>query len=577
MKFDKEMFCMWKNIYQEWLEKTKNNPALNRELVEATDTELEDMFYRNLEFGTGGMRGILGPGTNRMNIYTIRKANAGLAAYLRLNYPEKALRRGVVIAHDNRKLSREFAIESAKVLGAANIKSYLFDKLRPTPELSYAIRYLGAISGIVITASHNPPNYNGYKIYDEYGCQYTPQFADEIVKYVNAIEDVFKIPVLAPEMLESDGLIEYIGENVDSSYLDVVRKVQLHPEITKDIRIVFTPLHGASAMLATRLLSMTGYEFYPVREQMIHDPDFGTVVSPNPENPSAFKLAIELGKKVDADLLIATDPDADRLGVAVKESDGYELLTGNQTGAVLLNYLLTERKKLGLLPKKGVVFNTIVTSDLGAKIARSFGYEVISTLTGFKYIGEQARLLEKTDKKFIFGYEESYGYLIDDNVRDKDALQALLLAAEAAAFYKKTEGKTLHDVLLDIYAKFGYHHESLINVELAGVEGKKRIERIMATLHKTRFETIMDTKVVWVEDYLKGLRYLGNKTEKLDLPESDVVKYMLADGSWFVFRPSGTEPKLKIYLAVNHKKVELAKKTIEQLEIATRNIVANIK
>ncbi|MBN2504621.1 MAG: phospho-sugar mutase [Bacilli bacterium] len=568
---------MWKETYQRWLSQPSLDPDLKSDLEDKSASELEDRFYTNLEFGTGGMRGILGAGTNRLNIYTIRKANAGLAAYLTKHYSPKELMRGVVIAHDNRHMSHEFALESARVLGYYGIKSYLFDRLRPTPELSFATRYLGAISGIVITASHNPPNYNGYKIYDASGCQYTPQYADEIVGYVNAVEDVFQIPALSLEELESEGLIEYIGDDVDEHYLELVKSVQIHPEIDKNIKIVFTPLHGTSAMLGARLLSATGYEFYPVEEQMVHDPDFSTVASPNPENPNAFKMAIELGRKIDADLLIATDPDADRLGIAVKDGSEYRLLSGNQTGAILLYYLLNESQKLGLLPKRGVVFNTVVTSDLGAKIARSFGFEVISTLTGFKFIGEQIRLLEKTEKKFLFGYEESFGYLINPAVRDKDALQALLLAVEAQAFYKEREQKSLYDVLLDIYEKYGYHSEALISIDLVGVEGKSRIDRIMNHLHEQHYASIAGVKVKSIEDYLQRKRFFGGYEEVIELPKSDVVKYILEDGSWFVFRPSGTEPKLKIYLAARAADEETANKRIEILKEQANKIVSTIE
>ncbi len=568
---------MWKESYQKWLDFKDLDESLKQDLEGKTNAELEDMFYSSLAFGTGGMRGILGAGTNRMNIYTIHKANDGLARYLLGRYREEELIRGVVIAHDNRRMSREFAMESAKVLGSYGIKSYLFDTLRPTPELSFATRYLHAISGIVVTASHNPPQYNGYKIYDEYGCQYTPEYANKIIDLVNEVKDVFSIKCLAYEALESEGLIEFIGEAVDTAYLELVKTVQIHPEIIKDIKIVFTPLHGTSAMLATRLLSTTGYEFYPVKEQMIHDPNFGTVKSPNPENKASFEMAIDLGNKVNADLLIATDPDADRLGIAVKKDGEYHLLSGNQTGAVLLYYLLTEKKKLGLLPHKGVVFNTIVTSTLGAKIAISFGYEVISTLTGFKFIGEQARFLETTDKKFIFGYEESFGYVINDGARDKDALQALLLASEAAAFYKNTENKTLYDVLLDIFAKYGYHSEELLNVELLGLEGKRRIERIMDSMQKNHLEKIDSTKVSTIEDYSLGLRFVSGKQETIDLPASEVIKYILADGSWFVMRPSGTEPKLKIYAASEGRTLAEAQTRVKRIIEELKRIVDKIK
>ncbi|MFA5275235.1 MAG: phospho-sugar mutase, partial [Candidatus Izemoplasmatales bacterium] len=403
---------MWMDEYEKWASNPNLPMDLKEDLEGKTLAELEERFFSSLEFGTGGMRGILGAGLNRLNIYTIRKANDGLARYLVKHYSPADLNRGVVIAHDNRRYSREFALESAKVLGVYGIKSYLFPSLRPTPELSYATRALKAISGIVITASHNPPNYNGYKIYDEYGCQYTPQYATEIVALVNKTTDVFRIPTKTLEELRLQGLLEVLDETIDTDYLAMVKSIQLHPEIQKPLKIVFTPLHGTSAVLGQRLLKETGYDVTPVESQLVPDPFFSTVTSPNPENPKAFELARALGDKIGAELLIATDPDADRLGIVVKDSGDYHYLSGNQTGAILINYLLSEKKRLGLLPKKGVVFNTIVTSELGAKIARSFGFEVVSTLTGFKFIGEQARLLEGTDKKFLFGYEESFGYVV---------------------------------------------------------------------------------------------------------------------------------------------------------------------
>ena len=434
---------MWQDNYAHWLQQNDLPEALLAEIKAAQPDILEDMFYTSMEFGTGGMRGILGAGTNRLNIFTIRKANDGLARYLLARYGKDQCERGVVIAHDNRLKSRDFALESAKVLGCYGIKSYVFEDLRPTPELSFAVRYLHALAGIVITASHNPPNYNGYKIYDEYGCQYTPQYADQIIKKVEEVTDVFSVKTEAIETLEAKGLLSYIGKEIDDAYIDMVLSIRIHPDVEKKIGIVFSPLHGTSAPIAPRVMRAAGYAFDVVEAQMVPDPMFSTLTSPNPENASAFQMAIELGKCVSAELLIATDPDADRLGVAVAKDGGYVLLTGNQTGAILIHYLLSQKRKLGILPPKGVVFNTIVTSDLGAKIARSYGFDVVSTLTGFKFIGEQARLLESTDKAFIFGYEESYGYVISDEVRDKDAIQALLLIIEAASFFRQSEKRRL--------------------------------------------------------------------------------------------------------------------------------------
>ncbi|MFA6791562.1 MAG: phospho-sugar mutase [Candidatus Izemoplasmatales bacterium] len=540
---------MWMDEYEKWASNPNLPMDLKEDLEGKTLAELEERFFSSLEFGTGGMRGILGAGLNRLNIYTIRKANDGLARYLVKHYSPADLNRGVVIAHDNRRYSREFALESAKVLGVYGIKSYLFPSLRPTPELSYATRALKAISGIVITASHNPPNYNGYKIYDEYGCQYTPQYATEIVALVNKTTDVFRIPTKTLEELRLQGLLEVLDETIDTDYLAMVKSIQLHPEIQKPLKIVFTPLHGTSAVLGQRLLKETGYDVTPVESQLVPDPFFSTVTSPNPENPKAFELARALGDKIGAELLIATDPDADRLGIVVKDSGDYHYLSGNQTGAILIYYLLSEKKRLGLLPKKGVVFNTIVTSELGAKIARSFGFEVVSTLTGFKFIGEQARLLEGTDKKFLFGYEESFGYVVNDAVRDKDALQAMLLASEAANFYHLSEGKTLVQKLMDLYQEFGFHSERLESIELVGLDGKKRINRIMAYFHAHTPTVVASIRIKSKADYLKGVIQTASEESPTGYPSSDVVKYTLEDDSWFVLRPSGTEPKLKVYVA----------------------------
>jgi phosphoglucomutase len=568
---------MWKDEYLRWVNQSDLDPSLKEELLDKSDAELEERFYASLSFGTGGIRGILGAGTSRLNLYTIRKANDGLARYLIKIHGQSAKDRGVVIAHDNRRMSKEFAIESARVLGFYGIRSYLFEDLRPTPELSFATRYLNAVSGIVVTASHNPPNYNGYKIYDEYGCQYTPEYADVIVKMVDEIEDLFSIQVLSEQKLVEKGLLTFIGSEIDNAYLSKVKTVQLHPDVSKNIKIVFTPLHGTSAELGSRLLQECGYQVYPVIEQMVHDPLFSTVKSPNPESPQAFAMAINLGKKINADLLIATDPDADRLGIAVKNGHEYELLTGNQTGAILIYYLLSQRKLLKTLPKKGVVFNTIVTSDLGAKIARSYGFEVISTLTGFKYIGEQARFLEKTDKEFLFGYEESYGYVIKDFVRDKDSLQALLLAAEAAAFYHATENKSLLDKLTDIYQEFGVHQEGLYNIDLFGIEGAKRIARIVEHFRSQPLLELNGEKIVVFEDYLHSFRQENGKKTVLKYDMTNAVKFILKNGSWFVLRPSGTEPKLKIYIGVRGETIDAAKHELNSIGEALLSMVNQIK
>lgn len=568
---------MWKEELNKWLNYKDLDPSLKEELLNKNDKELEDMFYTTLSFGTGGMRGILGAGINRLNIYTIRRANNGLAQYIINNTDEKELSRGVVIAHDNRHMSKEFALESAKVLGAYGIKSYLFTDLRPTPELSFAVRYLNALSGIVVTASHNPPNYNGYKIYDEYGCQYTPRYADKIIEYVNKTGDIFSIKTLDVSQLVSRGLLEYIDEDIDKAYLDLVKSVAINKDVDKKIKIVFTPLHGTSGYLGTRLLKEEGYDVYPVEEQMVNDPNFSTVKLPNPEEKSAFELAIKLGEKIKADLLIATDPDADRLGIAVLNDDKYLLLNGNQTGALLIYYILTQKKRLGTLPKKGVVFNTIVTSDLGAKIARSYNMDIISTLTGFKFIGEQARYLEKEDREFVFGYEESYGYVVNDGVRDKDSLQATILISEAANYYLTKENKTLYDKLLEIYAQYGFYLEGLKNIHLLGKEGQDKITRIMDYFRNNPPQEINGHEIIKIEDFELSKRYANKKVETIDLDKSNVLKYYLDNESWFVLRPSGTEPKLKIYAGVIGNSLENSKEMVDELLEAVYLITGKVE
>jgi phosphoglucomutase len=567
---------MWRDDYERWLAYDELEPTLRDEIAGKTEHELEDMFHQSLSFGTGGMRGILGAGTNRMNVYTVRRANDGLARYLRKTCRFGDLSRGVAIAYDNRRMSREFALESAKVLGAYGIKSYLFDALRPTPELSFAVRKLKALAGIVITASHNPPNYNGYKIYDDSGCQFTPYYADQIIAMVEEVSDLFSVKALNEAQLIERGLLVSIGRDIDDEYVAKVKTVLLHPTMEKKLKVVFTPLHGTSYELGMRLLKETGFDVHPVLSQCVHDPSFPTVKSPNPESPKAFEEAIKLGKEVDADLLVATDPDADRLGIAVKKDDEYLLLTGNQTGAVLLDYLLRERKKLGTLPNKGVVYNTIVTSDLGAKIARSYGFDVVSTLTGFKFIGEQARLIENTGVEFLFGYEESYGYVVKDFVRDKDSLQAMMLAVEAANYYLIQEGKTLYDKLLDIYQDYGTHLETLHNIDLFGIEGAKRIHRIVEWFRNNPIRQIAGKRVAVLEDYETGRRMEGRSVKMLTLPKSNVIKMMLDNGDWFVLRPSGTEPKLKIYVGTTGASLEEAQLRLDSLSKAILALVEPI-
>ncbi|MCY8540814.1 phospho-sugar mutase [Bacillus haynesii] len=547
----------WRTSYERW----KNKENLDSELkslllkAEGNEKELEDCFYKKLEFGTAGMRGEIGPGPNRMNVYTVRKASTGLAAYIGAN-GEEAKKRGVVIAYDSRHKSPEFAMEAAKTLAENGVQTYVFDELRPTPELSFAVRELNAFAGIVITASHNPPEYNGYKVYGEDGAQLPPADADKLIGYVNAIENELEIEAGDEAALTEKGLIKMIGEDIDQAYLDKLTSISVNPDLAKEteVKVIFTPLHGTANKSVRRGLKALGYEHVTVvPEQELPDPDFSTVSSPNPEEHAAFEYAIRIGEEKGADILIGTDPDADRLGVAVKNQEGrYVVLTGNQTGALLLHYLLSQKQQKGTLPDNGVVLKTIVTSEMGRDIAASFGLDTIDTLTGFKFIGEKIKQFEASGEyAFQFGYEESYGYLIGDFARDKDAVQAALLAVEVCAFYKK-QGKSLYDGLLELYKSFGFYREGLKSLTLKGKEGAEQIAAILSTFREHPPLSIAGKDVVSAEDYLTGKRTLlkENKTETIDLPKSNVLKYFLEDGSWFCLRPSGTEPKVKFYFAV---------------------------
>ncbi|MBD1382264.1 phospho-sugar mutase [Metabacillus arenae] len=547
----------WETSYQRWNEKQDLDTELKQLLSDLQENEkaLEDSFYKSLEFGTGGMRGEIGPGTNRMNIYTVRKASEGLAQYI-LGFGEDAKKRGVAIAFDSRHKSPEFAMEAAKTLASHGIQTYVFDELRPTPELSFAVRYLNAFSGIVLTASHNPPEYNGYKVYGEDGGQLPPAEADIVIEKVNEVPDELMIVVKDEKELKEQGLIKIIGEEIDQAYTEKLLTISVNPDLSKetDINIVFTPLHGTANKPVRRGLEALGYKnVITVKEQELPDPNFSTVSSPNPEEHAAFELAIKAGIASDADILIGTDPDADRLGVAVKNDQGeYVVLTGNQTGAILLHYLLSEKKEKEILPQNGVVLKTIVTSEIGRDIAASYGLTTIDTLTGFKFIGEKIKEYEKTGQySFQFGYEESYGYLIGDFARDKDAVQAALLAVEVCAFYKK-KGMTMYQGLLEIFEKYGYYREGLESLTLKGKQGAEQIQEILASFRNQPPTEMAGEKISVIEDYkISDRSNVSTKTtEKIDLPKSNVLKYYLEDGSWFCLRPSGTEPKVKFYIAV---------------------------
>ncbi|CAF1760863.1 Phosphoglucomutase [Bacillus subtilis] len=562
----------WRKSYERWKQTEHLDPELKERLIELEGNEqaLEDCFYKDLEFGTGGMRGEIGAGTNRMNIYTVRKASAGFAAYIS-KQGEEAKKRGVVIAYDSRHKSPEFAMEAAKTLATQGIQTYVFDELRPTPELSFAVRQLNAYGGIVVTASHNPPEYNGYKVYGDDGGQLPPKEADIVIEQVNAIENELTITVDEENKLKEKGLIKIIGEDIDKVYTEKLTSISVHPELSEevDVKVVFTPLHGTANKPVRRGLEALGYKNVTVvKEQELPDSNFSTVTSPNPEEHAAFEYAIKLGEEQNADILIATDPDADRLGIAVKNDQGkYTVLTGNQTGALLLHYLLSEKKKQGILPNNGVVLKTIVTSEIGRAVASSFGLDTIDTLTGFKFIGEKIKEYEASGQyTFQFGYEESYGYLIGDFARDKDAIQAALLAVEVCAFYKK-QGMSLYEALINLFNEYGFYREGLKSLTLKGKQGAEQIEAILASFRQNPPQKMAGKQVVTAEDYAVSKRTLltENKEEAIDLPKSNVLKYFLEDGSWFCLRPSGTEPKVKFYFAVKGSSLEDSKQRLAAL------------
>ncbi|EGL8221315.1 TPA_asm: phospho-sugar mutase [Listeria monocytogenes] len=565
----------WQEEYQKWVANDKLDSALRKQLtnMEANEKELEDSFYCNMEFGTAGMRGVLGVGTNRMNIYTIRKASLGLAQFVAEN-GEEAKKRGIVIAYDPRHMSREFAFESAAVLGHHGVKSYVFDALRPTPELSFAVRHLNAFGGIVITASHNPPEYNGYKIYGEDGGQMPPTGASAVIDYINAVEDIFSVEVANQEVLIENGLLEVISEKVDRPYLEKLKEVIVNKALIKergeDLKIVFTPLHGTGGILGVPALESVGFtNIIKVDEQFVNDPDFGTVKSPNPENREAFLLAIEYGKKFGGDILVGTDPDADRLGVAVRNLDGeYEVLSGNQIGAIILRYLLKQKKTQNELPANAAVLKSIVTSNLGTEIAKHYGAEMIEVLTGFKFIAEQIKHFEETGKHtFEFGYEESNGYMVKPFTRDKDAIQAVLAIAEVA-LVSKVEGRTLLEDLDQIYDEFGYYNEDLVSLTLSGKDGSRRIKEITSGFREQLPTSMGGFLVERVEDYLRSETtwVATGKTEAIHLPTADVIKCYFEDGSWFCLRPSGTEPKIKFYFSIRGESKEESTAKLEKVK-----------
>lgn len=570
----------WEEVYEQWKNDANLEENLKKQLADLADDpeKLEDAFYAPLEFGTAGMRGILGAGINRMNIYTVRQATEGLARFMEEQDPETR-RRGVAIAYDSRHFSPEFAMEAAKTLAKHDIPSFVFESLRPTPELSFAVRYLKTFTGIMITASHNPAAYNGYKVYGEDGGQMPPADADALTRYVRSIENPLKIEVLTEEEVKHSGLLHIIGEDVDLPYLENVKTVTIDQDLVnemgKDLKLVYTPLHGTGKMLGERALKQAGFEkFVLVPEQAVADPNFSTVKSPNPEEHSAFEYAIQLGEKEGADLLVATDPDADRLGAAVRLPDGsYQVLSGNQIGALMVKYILEAHKNAGTLPANAAVLKSIVSSELPTAIAKSYGATMFNVLTGFKFIAEKIQQFEEDHShSFMFGFEESYGYLVKPFVRDKDAIQALVLIAEVAAFYKK-QGKTLYDGLQDIFAEYGYYEEKTISVTLSGLEGPSKIKAIMAKFRNEAPQTLGNVPVVQTEDFkeLTSVNVDGTVI-KMTTPPSDVLKYQMADESWVAVRPSGTEPKIKFYIGVKGASQAAADARVAELEAAINEI-----
>ncbi|HGQ6816872.1 TPA: phospho-sugar mutase [Streptococcus pneumoniae] len=558
--------------YQKWVDFVELPDYLRQDLENMDEKTKEDAFYTNLEFGTAGMRGLVGAGTNRINIYVVRQATEGLARLIESKGGNEK-ERGVAIAYDSRHFSPEFAFESAAVLAKHGIKSYVFESLRPTPELSFAVRHLNCFAGIMVTASHNPAPFNGYKVYGEDGGQMPPHDADALTTYIRAIENPFAVEVADVETEKASGLIEVIGEAVDVEYLKEVKDVNINPalieEFGKDMKIVYTPLHGTGEMLARRALAQAGFDSVQVVEaQATADPDFSTVTSPNPESQAAFALAEELGRQVGADVLVATDPDADRVGVEVLQKDGsYLNLSGNQIGAIMAKYILEAHKNAGTLPENAALCKSIVSTDLVTKIAESYGATMFNVLTGFKFIAEKIQeFKEKHNHTYMMGFEESFGYLIKPFVRDKDAIQAVLVVAELAAYYR-SRGLTLADGIEEIYKEYGYYAEKTISVTLSGVDGAEQIKEIMAKFRNNAPKEWNATAITVVEDFKAQTATVADGTvTNLTTPPSDVLKYTLADGSWIAVRPSGTEPKIKFYIAVVGETNEESQAKIANIE-----------
>lgn len=558
----------YRDIYRQWIEFSYLDEEIKNELlsIKDNDGEIKERFYKNLEFGTGGLRGIIGAGTNRINIYTIRRATLGVANYIIKTMGIEGKNKGVVIAYDSRFMSKEFSNEVAKTLAAYDIKSYIFDELRPTPELSFAVRYLRCAMGIVITASHNPKEYNGYKVYGSDGGQICIDVANSIINEINKIEDYTSIKTINLEEAINNKIITIVDKDIDDAFINAVKSQIINQDIIdkygKDLKIIFTPIHGSGNKIIRRVLSETGFENLGiVKEQEYPDPNFSTVEYPNPEEKSVFNIAIDMAKEINADLIIGTDPDCDRVGVVVKNINGeYIVLNGNQVGSLLVRYIIESLVQKNKLTKNPVIIKTIVTSELGAKIAKHYDVETINTLTGFKFIGEKINQFEKNNEKnFIMGYEESYGYLVGTHSRDKDGVVASLLICEMAAFYK-SKGLSLYESMIDTYNKFGFYKEDLKSITLKGIEGIEKIKNIMNYFRTSNIEQIGSIKIKNMLDYNNGLD---------NLPKSDVLKFILEDDSWIAIRPSGTEPKIKFYFGANSY-------NMDDVNLKLKNLITDI-
>ncbi len=570
----------YKEVYKKWTEDAYFDEATRKELLALTDeTEIEDRFYKELEFGTGGLRGVIGAGTNRMNIYTVRKATQGLANYIKKHGDPK---RGVAISFDCRRFSPEFADETARCLAANGIKAYVFKELRPTPELSYALRKLNCVAGVMITASHNPPEYNGYKAYWEDGAQVTPPHDTGIINEVKAIKDYAEVKTMSKEDAMAQGLYEIIGEEIDDTYMVELKKQIIHPELikemAKDISVVYTPFHGTGNIPVRRVLKELGFEnVYVVPEQELPDPDFTTLDYPNPEDPKAFELALKLAKEKNADIVMATDPDADRLGVYAKNSKTgeYEAFTGNMSGMLIAEYILRERKASGSMPVNPALVTTIVTTNLAHVLCKAYDIKCIEVLTGFKYIGEQIKLFEETgSNNYVFGLEESYGCLVGTHARDKDAIVAVMMLCEVAAWCKKN-GMTIYDQMLKIYEEYGFFKETQYAITMKGIDGSKEIAALMDKFRNNTPSKFGHWDVVSFRDYenntIKDLK--TGEVKETGLPKSNVLYFDLTDDAWCCARPSGTEPKIKFYMGVKGTNLEDAQAKVEELTNAVKDII----